>query len=433
MARIKQVVVAALSVGAAAALVGCGQPVAGGTARGATAASPSGPVSGESGTPDPAEQPPPGANAVAWFGERLFPAVQAATAETPNPIYSPLSVYLALSMVGDGAAGATAEEFAAALAADRDQANQAAAALLADYAQFDGADGDRPTLKLADSVWVDDEITLTDAFKADMIDVYQSEPKTVDFGQPDSAEPVNQWVSDQTNGLIKQILDQQTAFDLMLYLANAVYFKASWFTPAQPFLTAPADFAAADGRTVQADMMTFEHAAGWLALDDGTEGALLNYGDGRFAMLAVMPAGGVEAVDWTGQTLAGWLEQIETPDQSGLTVKLPKWEADSEPLDLIPALRAAGLESAFDDRADLSGIDGGAHGLFISSVAHRAIIKVDEAGTEAAAATGIAVACAAISGETRTVLFDRPFAYSIIDTTTGLPIFLGQVGDPTVK
>ncbi|MDR3107960.1 MAG: hypothetical protein LBU05_07205, partial [Bifidobacteriaceae bacterium] len=373
---------------------------------------------------------PDGANPMAWFGERVFPTVQEALGE-PNPVYSPLSVYLALGMVSDGAGGTTASQFAEVLAGDRDQVNDTASALLADYVTFEDGDENQPILKLADSIWIDDQIAIKEAFERDMVDLYRSSVFDVDFSQPDSAKPVNQWVKDRTNGLIDQLLDQGDTDGLLLYLVNALYFKGAWTSPAEPSATAPGRFELVDGRGVDVDMMTFDlWQASPLVLDDGSEGVLLPYGDGRFAMLAVMPAGGPEAVDWNGQVVAGWLERIKAAEPVPLMVRLPKWEADSGILDLIPVLRAAGLEDAFLDAADFRGISETA--LYISSVSHRAVVKVNEAGTEAAAATGICMLQAALA-EPRTVEFNRPFVYSIIDTQTGLPLFLGALTDPTVK
>jgi serpin B len=406
-----------------------------------------GETSGASGEPakaDPSEQLPPGADPIAWFGERLFPLVNQDSADAVGPVYSPLSVYLALGMAADGARGATADQFAQVMGGDREAVNFEAAALLKDYIQFEGTPGaeplgedgepvDGPTIRVADSVWVDEGFEVLEDYARDLKELYQSEAHQVDLQLPASVDQINEWVSERTEGLIDQILSQDDTDALVVFLANALYFNGSWQHTADPGATAPADFTTAEGQTVQADMMTLdESSAGHLQLDDGTEGALLNYTGGRFAMLAVMPGDGIDSVDWDGQTILDWLGALDIEPAGGLGVKLPKWEADSGPLDLVPALQAAGLEDAFDgQKADLSGI--GAGDLYISDVSHRAVVKVDERGTEAAAATSVGVRDTALALPARTVEFNRPFVYSIIDTELNVPLFLGVVGNPTAQ
>jgi serpin B len=289
---------------------------------------------------------------------------------------------------------------------------------------------------VADSLWLDRGFELKPAFRTDLEELYRSEAFDIDFNAAGSAEPVNQWVSRRTEGLIDQILTQEDTRDLLLYLLNALYFNGQWTDPPSPERTAEADFALADGQTVKAQMMTFEMGhPSYIKLADGSEGALLKYAGGRFALVAIMPAGGpdaVGAVEWDGQTVAGWLGQAQ--ERGNLTVKLPKWEADSGRLDLVPALQATGLSQAFDSqRADFSNLaEVGPGDIFLGGVDHRAVIKVNEVGTEAAAVTGARVyLTSAPSDEPLTVEFNRPFVYSIVDTETSLPLFLGAVNNPT--
>jgi serpin B len=442
MDRVKGIVVGALAATAVTAVAACGTS----DAPGGAAESTDGAVSQV--TLDPSERPPEGVDPMAWFGERIFPLVAGQSAETVNPVYSPLSVYLALAMAADGARGETAAQFAQVLAGDREAVNGAAAELLADYAQFDGAvsappegtseeawaamEDLKPKVRVADSVWIDEGLEVREEFRQDMEKIFGSVVEEADLQDPKTVERVNRWVSDQTEGLIKQILSQEEATDLLMYLVNAVYFNGQWTFPASADETAPGDFTAASGGTVRADMMTFDYGGGgYLSLEDGTEGALLRYGSGRFALLAVMPGDGVDAVEWDGAVVAGWLGQIEDKEPSMLTVELPKWEADSGKLDLIPVLQAAGLTDVFGAEADLSGIAGEPGDLLIDIVSHRAVGKVDEKGTEAAAVTGVGIAASLVGGEPVSVRFDQPFVYSIVDTETGLPLFLGVVGDPT--
>jgi serpin B len=113
-----------------------------------------------------------------------------------------------------------------------------------------------------------------------------------------------------------------------------------------------------------------------------------------------------------------------------VTLSLPRFRVEAA-FDLIPALRQLGVNEAFSDKADFSGITM-AEPLRISTVAHKAYVYVDEQGTEAAAATAVGFrALAAFRPPPPvTMIVDRPFLFAIVHTTTGLPLFLGQVSRP---
>jgi serpin B len=417
------------------AVAACGTPAA---EQPAPSGSPTGRAS-----PAPAGQLPEDTDPMAWFGERVFPLMLQQGPAPTNPVYSPLSIYLALGMVSDGARGDTAQQFTQVLGADRDSVNRDAAAVLKDYAQYQGPDGGerqaggpddgapvKPVLNVADAIWVDQGFPIEDSFRHDVAEFYQSDASELDLQLPASTVKINDWVSKNTNGLIDKIIQPEDTTDLRVFLANALYFKGQWASPAIAGHTAPADFTTGTGKTVKADMMTFDSlAGGYLELPDGTKGALMDYTDGRFAMLTVMPGGGVESLAWDGQTISKWLDQVEDKPTKSLVVKLPKWQTDSGPVDLIPVLKAAGLEAPFDPvTADLSGIGEG--DLYINLIRHRAVVNVDEDGTEAAAVTAVGVADSAYADPT-TIEFNQPFVYSIIDKATGLPLFLGIINDPT--
>ena len=159
------------------------------------------------------------------------------------------------------------------------------------------------------------------------------------------------------------------------------------------------------------------------------------YDDGRFAYVAVLPDEAIEPRAWLSsqnqETLFADLRELaaEAEAVQGF-ISLPKYEAEYEDV-LNNELIAMGMPSAFDGAtADLSLLNEGRRkGLYISEVRHKTFIAVDEKGTEAAAATSVAVAEGAIMSE-KELIFDRPFFYTIIDLRNGLPLFAGILDNP---
>jgi serpin B len=374
---------------------------------------------------------------IAWFGQRLFPLVVDAS-ESPNPVYSPASIFFALAMTGEGARGQTERQFAEVLGIDRAAANARAAELIAAWSGYNGAQGNAsgqaPLLTVADSLWFDpNDFAVEPAFEANARENYAAQVKNVSFADPATVGEINQWISDHTNKLIPKLVDQLDP-DTVIALVNALYLKASWAEPFSQALTAKGDFTLASGEVVQADMMhgqiKSQDQAAYIQSPDGSLGAVLPYAASSLAMVAVMPAGGIDSLEWDGAQLQAWLAQRVPSSQ--LTVALPKWEADSGPVDLIPVLRTLGLVDPFDPKiADLSGIGPG--GVCVSDALHQAVVKVDEAGTEAAAATVVGGETTSYVAPTNpfTVEFNRPFVYVIVDLETAVPLFFGAVTDPT--
>ncbi|MDR2565993.1 MAG: hypothetical protein LBC97_08030 [Bifidobacteriaceae bacterium] len=349
-----------------------------------------------------------------------------------------LTFFFALAMTGEGARGETERQFAEVLGMDRAGANARAAELIAAWSGYNGTrEGDDwgpvlPLLTVADSLWFDpDRLSADPSFEANARENYAAEVKDVSFADPDTVDLINAWVSDKTNELIPRLVDQLDPATTIA-LVNALYLKASWAQPFDEPLTAEGDFTLPSGEVVQAQLM---HAvleatdgAAYINLPDGTLGAVLPYAASSLAMVAVMPSGGLGSVDWNGAQLGAWLAQ--SVPSTELTITLPKWEADSGPVDLIPILQSLGLVDAFGENADFSGIAPNAG--HVDKAFHQGVIKVEETGTEAAAATLVAMLQSAhLAANPFTVEFDRPFVYGIVDLETGVPLSLGAVTDPT--
>lgn len=215
----------------------------------------------------------------------------------------------------------------------------------------------------------------------------------------------------------------------MLVLLNALYMDAEWQWPFEFYATHEGTFTAADGEERTTDFMNMTKNLSLVSME-GAEGVLLPYKYGRLAFLALLPDGGV--ADLTASlTAESMQEAISTARDELLYIRLPKFDIAYERL-MTNDLAAMGLETAFDpDNANFTPMGSGPNGeLYLSTVFQKVRIRVDEEGTEAAAVTEIAATEGAAMIEPIELLFNRPFLYGVVDTQTGLPLFLGAYDMP---
>lgn len=378
----------------------------------------------------------PGDAATVGVGRLAWDLVRASG--SGNAIVSPVSVWEALAMTHAGARGETAAEMSRLLGMPDDRAAIAAAAE-AIRKWFADAKGEKITLDVANRLWVQRDKKLTADFTTLLESRYGAGAGMVDFaGAPEAARAeINGWVGDHTARKITELLPAGTISPLTrLVLTNAVYLKAPWATPFEKLATQPEPFHVS--ATVRADV-PFMHRAGTLVagtVNEGPQAATvceLPYDGDRLAMVVIVPQavdglGGVLA-GLDGGSLAGW--RTEALRARPVRLALPKWKA-RKPLDLEATLVGLGMKQAFRQGvADFSGMDG-TRDLFVSAVVHEGFVEVSEEGTEAAAATGVAVAtrAAPVRDEPLEVQADRPFAWAVVDRGSGAILFAGVVADP---
>jgi serpin B len=211
-------------------------------------------------------------------------------------------------------------------------------------------------------------------------------------------------------------------------LVNALYLSAPWQTPfnlsgaSMPFTTGAGKVTTTPGMAATAGFASAQ-GQGWTSVT-------IPYRGGGLAMTLVVPdAGSFAKVRAELPTVFKTAAAAKPAEAVALT--MPLFKADVH-LSLKPAMEALGVKDLFTPSADLSGIAGKPGDLMAGELVHQAVITVDEKGTEAAAATAMtAVATSGIGGDIKTVTVDRPFYYSVHDTVTGAPLFLGQITDPS--
>ncbi|MCL1838597.1 MAG: hypothetical protein FWG47_04690 [Propionibacteriaceae bacterium] len=359
------------------------------------------------------------------FAERLFNELDA---DAVNPVISPLSVFFALGLTQLGADGATAQEFKDTLGLSAEQTCGIAAQLLADYANIGGG----TTLNVANSAWFDPKIAPAQQY-IDLVQAcFKAEIFQADMQAGGAVDLVNKWVSDKTNNLIPQILNDIDP-DTVALLANAIYLKAAWQTPFETFGSYQGEFTKSDGQQVRADFMSTQANPNVLIDSGDVEGVLLPYKDGRLAFMAVIAKQGNDLPPLEPGSIQRWLAAKQ--DVSKLVLTMPKFKTEYN-VTLDKMLRELGFESAFTTGADLSLMGAGKEATL--QVAHTVSMEVGEEGTEAAAATIVAVAGSAPMDPPIFVTFDRPYRYALVDTVTGVPLFLGAMNDtsaapPTVS
>ncbi|RAI27333.1 serpin family protein, partial [Rhodoplanes serenus] len=409
------------------------------TAAGAGAA---GAAAATSATTDPAAM----LAAQSRLAVRLVDALRKETPDAANLVVSPGSLAMVMALIDLGAddrlraalartlafvddaaapPGTAADRKASAHKGDRTAASQTPPADLAAVRRLAQALRSDPAaaevLSVADALWIDPaanpkEPTLA-AVAAAGGTVFRER-----LGDPATLARINGWVGEKTRGLIPTILDRVPA-DAGLVAVNALAFKDRWRTAFAEARTRPAPFTRLDGSTVEVPLMTATFEAVPMRSDERFVAAELGYAHERFALVlltsrdAPQPAAAFAPV-------AGWLSG-DGFAAGPADVALPRL-ALAERAELLPALDALGLKAG---RASPTALAGFAPGQRIAEVIQKTVLKIDESGTEAAAATAVVTVRSATRPSHPRLAFDKPFWFALRDKVTGLVLLAGYVGD----
>jgi serpin B len=356
-----------------------------------------------------------------------------------NLIYSPFSLSLALSMTLAGAETTTRAAMLEALQFSLEESevhpafNALMLAIEASQVIEQETEGGSFELNIANSIWGQQGFNFEQVFLDRIALNYGAGIYTADFSaNPDPARvAINDWVEDETQEKIKDLIPPDAITPLTrLVLANAIYFKGSWFHPFDQGLTQPGPFTILDGDEISVEMMKlFDERL--LYLREGEFQAVsLPYLSRDFAMTLILPDRGsfINVEDLLTVDLLGSLQRNMVPER--INLEMPKFDFEST-INANDPLKALGMEEAFDpDLSDFKGM-ADVEDLHITDVLQKATITVDEEGTEAAAATAVIVGVeSAPIGEPISLVIDRPFLFFIQHQPTGTILFMGRVVEP---
>ena len=355
-----------------------------------------------------------------------------------NIFFSPYSLSEVLAMTYGGARGNTEKEMAAALEFQlpQDKLHLAFDALdLALASRGQGAKGkDQQPFRLhvVNAIWGQTGFDFLPSYLELLAENYGSGLRILDFQKnPESSRvAINNWVAQQTEQKIKDLIPEGSITDMTrLVLTNAIYFNAAWLNQFDKNSTKPGDFTLKNGSKVSVPMMheqeSFNYSSG-----DGYQVVELPYDGNELSMVILLPDQGkfdsFEA-SLTGQSVTGIIQGMKSRT---VQLSMPKFTTEQS-FGLKSALTSLGMKDAFaPGLADFSGMDG-KKDLYIQDVVHKAFIIVDEAGTEAAAASGVIVGTTAVPSDIVKLDINRPFIYLIHDIQTGTILFLGRVMNPS--
>ncbi|MGE0128220.1 MAG: serpin family protein [Blastocatellales bacterium] len=361
------------------------------------------------------------------FGFDLFQQLQRQSANK-NVFFSPLSVTLALAMTYNGAVGETKQAMQRALKIEgmnHAELNQSSAELLDALKSTDP----KIELAIANSLWARRGVRFNEAFLERNRKFYRAEISSLDFSNPQSAATINRWVDASTKGKINKIVDRIDPRQVM-FLINAVYFKGQWQKRFEKTGAQNQPFYLLGGQQKQTPMMS--QSGDYLYYrSDKFQAVSLPYGKGGVSLYLFLPDQGSSMDDLLKSlSYQKWEELMKSFRNTPGDVKLPRFKLDYEST-LNDPLKALGMSMAFTPRADFSGIREEGN-LFISEVKHKAIVEINEEGTEAAAATsvGIQMNSARQPQQRFTFIADRPFLTAIRDSQTGAILFMGTVMEP---
>jgi serpin B len=379
--------------------------------------------------------------AVAQAQQEFAAALYAILAEEPGDlVFSPASIHIAMAMALAGAGGDTGAQIAAALGVDgidparlHDALNALDALLEARNRVEPPQDGKerKVELSIVNSLWGQSGFAFEQAFLDLLAANYGVGLRVVDFKTTaeEARNAINAWVAEHTNNRITELLPQGVVDELTrLVLTNAVYLDATWATPFDPEATSDQTFVLLDGTEVTVPTMHASLSIPY-ARGDGWQAVELPYTGHELSMLVVVPDEG-RFGEIEGRLASGLIDEVRAAlAQTEVQLSLPRFEIRTQ-ADLNAALAALGIVHAFDpNAADFTGISTEEQ-LYISGVLHEAFIAVDEAGTEAAAATAVVIGTTSAPIEVVRLDVDRPFLFALQDRESGAALFLGRVLDP---
>ncbi len=359
------------------------------------------------------------------FGFRVFKQLAAPAAQN-NVFIAPSSIAIALTIAYNGAVGETKKAMAKAMGLE-DISDEVVNNANLELRQLFGKIDPKTELLVANALWLRKGVEFREEFLTLSRKFFDAEINPLT-----TAKAINDWVAQKTKGKINRIVDRVEPFWVWV-IANAVYFKGLWQKKFDKRLTKPEDFHLPTGEKIKVPMMSQSGKFSYLR-GEGFQAVCLPYGEtGRLKFYLFVPD--------KGKSLAGFLQMLNQQNWERWIasfrmmdgdVKMPRFKIEYGAVSLKKPLTALGMGIAFNlRRADFSKASPIEPNLYIENVLHKAVVEVNEEGTEAAGVTAIIGVPGAVAPRERfTLVADRPFFFAICDSLTGFVLFAGIVNKP---
>lgn len=354
-----------------------------------------------------------------------------------NLFFSPYSVRYALAMACAGARGETQKQMRETLRFVMGQE-----LIHADFAKWrnylDAIQGrGEVELRMANTLWPQKGAPLLADYLKVMKESYGADITPVDYvnAEPAARAQINRWVADATKNKIGNVMAGPLSRDTRLVLVNAIYFKGAWESVFDASRTRDEAFYLDEGKSVQTPFMRQTGVFKYIK-NHGAQCVELPYAGGDLSMLVILPNARKAGAFFKFEKENVFVPNISTwhnkSEAQKVEVILPKFRIEWGVASLKAPLEKLGTRDAFDQKtADFSGMSGGKE-LWISDVVHKTFVEVNEEGTEAAAATAVAMVMLGGMRNPPPPVFraDRPFVFAILDNATGAILFMGRVMNP---
>jgi len=366
------------------------------------------------------------------FGFELFKEVVEQDGDK-NIFISPLSVSMALGMTLNGADGDTYDAMKQTLelaGLTEEEINKSYESLIELLRGLDP----EVIFQIANSIWYRQGFAAKQAFLDVCQSYFDAEVAELDFSDPAAVDTINNWVDENTNGKIEEIVDSPIDPLTVMFLINAIYFKGTWKYEFDEQNTQSAPFYLPDESDVQCQMMEQKAEFDYYQNDD-FQAIDLPYGNGKYSMTVLLPTQDKDIDELISELNDGnWNEWTGNLAEEEVKLYLPKFTLEYE-LELNDVLKALGMEVAFDDvEADFGRMydtDQVEENLYIAKVKHKTFVEVNEEGTEAAAVTSVEMRFESVGPSGTIMRVNRPFIFAIRENHSGSILFAGKIINPT--
>lgn len=354
------------------------------------------------------------------FAFHLFSEMNKMKPDQENWMISPFSLSMVLGMTSNGASGNTLAEIKKVLGHENvsmEETNAFYNKLIKELGDLD----DTSQLNIANSVWAQNGIGLSDSFVEMNQKNYNAQVQNLDFASPNALTTINQWCAEQTNQTIPAIVDEISE-DTKLILLNALYFKGVWKNKFEERYTITDDFTNVDGSISKVSMMTQSKDLPYAQNEYFSMGRF-DYGNGAFGMTILLPNEGFTLDESLAHlNLTNWDKWNNSWTEARLDVKFPKFEMKAHD-ELDDVLKAMGIKEAFSSDADFSALSDTP--LKVGLFEQASFVKVDENGTvmgTVSKGNGVFLAPEPVS-----FYMNRPFVFIISEQSTGSILLMGKI------